>query len=119
MEQSYVDLSVLASRLRAKRAATGKRLKDVSKLTGVSPTSLSRFERWKPGELGFNLGTISAVAQWVGDTQPASHRASEAPASLPDYVCGQLQTDRHLDRQSAATLGEVFRQLYELISKKV
>lgn len=113
-----VDLAALSAQLRAKRGVSGQKLRDLSALIGVSPTSLSRLERWEPGQKGFNLTTVAAVAKWLGGDVSGflpSKAEHHAPVELPIVVATHLQKDRRLQPKTARALGEIFRLLYEMV----
>jgi transcriptional regulator with XRE-family HTH domain len=56
---------LVGARLKLKRLEAGLRLKDVSSLTGISVSSVSRFER---GKYQATLGQLEVLARAVGCT---------------------------------------------------
>lgn len=93
-------LQALAATLRAERAATNITFEELADLSGVSKSSLLRFEK---GTRDPSIGTLAKIAQALGTTPAyfaAQAEARLASGSLPDAVIPPDQVAR-IDQLSA------------------
>lgn len=112
------DAEALARTVQRRRTEQGLSLKDLSRETGLSPSTLSRVTRAEgvPGS-----DALARLARWLGMPpgrfvpSTAANRV-EAPVSLPDFVEAQLQADASLPPARAACLARIFRDAYGLLA---
>src|SRR5205809_2824748 len=124
-KKSGVNTSELGDAMRRRREQQGMSLRDVANETGVSASTLSRIENGtgKP-----DADNIARLAAWldmpIERVMHAGHRAASDPKpvvyypheSTPEIVEAHLRADRHLSKETAKALSELFRVAYTQFS---
>src|SRR6266498_1972611 len=122
----------LSRLIRAKRTAERLTLDQAARESGVSPATLSRWERQHNPRAGQprerlqhepDTRTLAAIARWLGVSLDQIVSVNTAPTdqcvmhregdSTPDVVAAHLRADRNLDAATAQALERMFRAVYE------
>jgi transcriptional regulator with XRE-family HTH domain len=116
----YVQADELGKLLSQRRRQLKLSLGEVSRQTGISAATLSRWERQRTDG---DPHKMQVVARWLGvQLDPATSPRPEPPSDPIDhvqqagtvqYVEAHLRADRNLDSKTAEVLTRVFRALYE------
>jgi transcriptional regulator with XRE-family HTH domain len=121
--ENLINVKELGRHLNRKRVGEGLSLRDVSKITGVSPSTLSRIETSK----GFipDATTLARLCQWLSipierivGTQDTS-KIERLPVvyypnePTPSIIEAHLRADPDLTPETAQALVELFRVAYE------
>ena len=131
-----ISVEELAEQLYRKRKARELTLEQASQQIGVSPATLSRWERQRHRDDGAAVGkaplapdtrTLTAITRWlgvplsqlieVGSPELAHGVVHQEGESVPDMVEAHLRADRNLDGETALTLARMFRLAYEQFSR--
>jgi transcriptional regulator with XRE-family HTH domain len=121
--EDLINVKELGKHVTRKREAERLSLRAVAKITGVSPSTLSRIETNK----GFvpDAPTLARLCQWLGmpierivDTLPNDKRNNSPVVyyrneSTPAIVEAHLRADPNLTVETAQALSELFRIAYE------
>lgn len=135
-EPRAVRIEELGELIRAKRRIDGLTLGAVARLTGVSPSTLSRLERQideVPSGAGEKTGsipdtrTLAAVTRWLGvalervvdvdGPPPIGGVVHHEGETVPEMVEAHLRADRNLDQATASALARTFRVAYEQFAR--
>lgn len=119
-DPQYVRPDQLGHLLAQKRSAEGLSLDQVSRLTGVSAATLSRWERKNTEG---DPHKLTAVARWLGVQLDPKMVPIPLPLADPiphpegagtvELVEAHLRADRNLDSRTASALAAMFRAAYE------
>lgn len=119
--ERLIDPVELGDRLRAKRRSQKLSIRQAAEETGVSAPTLSRVER---GHLP-DSENLLRLARWAGlRIDPATARAArnrgvhDPSASTLEAIELHLRADKHLTRDDAEALTEMFRVAYEHLADK-
>ena len=122
------SLARLAALVKAKRRELNLSLREVARLSGISPSTLSRLERGIAPALP-DAETLEKIAQWMGvpvdeliaapsPGQPPLNRSGQVPElSTPEVVEVHLRADKNLSPQTARALAELFKLAYEQFTR--
>jgi len=127
--EELINVKELGRHVARKREAEGLSLRGVTKLTGVSPSTLSRIETAK----GFipDATTLAKLCQWLsiplerivgvseadgGGNSPVVYYRTE---STPAIVEAHLRADPELTPETAQALSDLFRVAYEGYKRNV
>ncbi len=125
MAGKMIDTKELGQMVKRRRVELGMSLRDLAKVTGISPSTLSRIENntGKP-----DTDNIARLADWLGvpvdrilhrdgkqDVEPVVYYPNE---SVPEIVEAHLRADKNLTPETAKALAELFRVAYYQFSKK-
>lgn len=114
-----IDVAWLGARLRRMRKKRNLTLQEVSDKTGIKVATLSRIERG--GAKNLRASTLLALSEWMGGTVETFAGKGKATASpskdvqeeTPDIVELHLRADKHLQKDTAKALANLFRTAYE------
>ena len=121
--EELINVKELGKHISRKREVEHLSLRAVAKVTGVSPSTLSRIETNK----GFvpDAPTLARLCQWLGiplerivDSLPSGKRGNTPVVyyrseSTPAIVEAHLRADPNLSSETAQALAELFRIAYE------
>lgn len=127
--EELINVKELGRHVTRKREAEGLSLRGVAKVTGVSPSTLSRIETAK----GFipDAMTLARLCQWLSipierivgavdgskaENSPVVYYRSE---STPAIVEAHLRADPDLTPETAQALSDLFRVAYEGYKRNV
>jgi transcriptional regulator with XRE-family HTH domain len=123
MVQRSVNVKELGQMVKRRRKELGMSLRELAKVTGISPSTLSRIENntGKP-----DADNIARLASWLGipvdrilhsetEVKPVIYYPDE---SVPEIVEAHLRADKNLTPETAKALAELFRVAYYQFSKK-
>ncbi len=113
-----IDVAWLGARLRRIRRKRELTLQEVSNQTRITVATLSRIERGAAKNL--KASTLIALSAWMGisarklagEAEPLTTKKVEVEET-PDIVELHLRADKHLTRETAKALGNLFRTAYE------
>jgi transcriptional regulator with XRE-family HTH domain len=116
----YVQADALGELLAQRRSERRLSLGQVSRLTGISAATLSRWER---NRTDGDPHKLQILARWLGvQLDPATSPTPqplrdpidhEHHAGTVEYVEAHLRADRNLDSKTAAVLARLFQAAYE------
>ena len=110
-----IDPRWLGERLRTIRKNRNYTLSATSKEIGVSVATLSRIER---GEAtGLKSDTLLNLAEWMEISLETFSDKPSVEKSTPDVVELHLRADKHLNPQTAESLANLFRTVYNQLSE--
>lgn len=122
MESSAV-LSRLPALIKAKRREKGLGLRAAAQETGVSASTLSRLERSAPSSLP-DTETLTKLANWLNIsfdellvTNKLNSEEDTPQPSTPEIIEVHLRADKNLSPDTAKTLAEMFKMLYNQMTK--
>jgi transcriptional regulator with XRE-family HTH domain len=124
--QSFINTAELGAAIRRKREELGLSLRDVTNVTQVSASTLSRIESGKGSPDADNIARLS---DWLNmpvdrvmkkqntdgtkEVEPVIYYPKEA---TPEIVAAHLRADRNLSPETAKALSELFRVAYNQFS---
>jgi len=116
---SRTTLAKLSGLIKAKRRETGMGLRDVAKVSGISPSTLSRLERGVSSSLP-DTDTLTNLANWLNvpvssflGNNKVDKGANEPQLKTPEQIEVYLRADKTLSPQTAEALGKMFNILYQ------
>ncbi|GIU83113.1 MAG: XRE family transcriptional regulator [Acidobacteria bacterium] len=123
MTGKMIDTAELGQMVKRRRSELKMSLRDLAKVTGISPSTLSRIENGtgKP-----DADNLARLADWLGvpvdrilhsdkgDVRPVVYYPNE---SVPEIVEAHLRADKNLTPEMAKALAELFRVAYYQFSK--
>src|SRR5688500_5733956 len=122
--ENLIDAIELAKRVRAKRRSKKLSIREAAEEVGVSAPTISRVERGHLPE----RENLLRLARWAGvridpvlhDTKSRRRNAvvHGPDASTVEAVELHLRADKHLSRDDAEALSEMFRLAYDALSAK-
>ena len=129
IREELINVKELGRYVARKREAEGLSLRGVTKLTGVSPSTLSRIETAK----GFipDAVTLAKLCQWLSIPLERIVGVSDADGisnspvvyyrteSTPAIVEAHLRADPELTPETAQALSDLFRVAYEGYKRNV
>jgi transcriptional regulator with XRE-family HTH domain len=120
--ESKAALARISSLLKAKRREAGLGLREAAKETGVSPSTLSRLERFSSSALP-DSETLTKLSKWLGMSveymlygQNSEAKKEDIKLSTPELVEVHLRADKKLSPDTAKALSEMFKILYNQFS---
>lgn len=116
--QKAINFDGLAALVRSHRESRGITLRDASRESGVSSSTLSRLER---GEARPDLDTVQLLVDWIGvplarvatPTFPAPAKARRKKETPLENVEIQFRADPNLDPKAAEALIRIVREAYQ------
>lgn len=106
----------LATSLKTKRAELGLSYRQVSAETGVSASTLQRFELERLNN--HDVDTNAAIADWVGESLSTGAVVSSIDRPMPDIVRDILIRDKSLSPSEVEGLSTLFEVAYRTFTKK-
>jgi transcriptional regulator with XRE-family HTH domain len=127
--EELINVKELGRHISRKRVNEGLSLREVSKVTGVSPSTLSRIETAK----GFmpDAVTLARLCQWLSipiERVVGTHNSNKTEKlpvvyypseSTPSIIEAHLRADPDLTPETAQALAELFRVAYEGYKRNV
>jgi transcriptional regulator with XRE-family HTH domain len=112
----------LGGLIKAKRRESGQSLRYAAKESGVSPSTLSRLERFVPSSLP-DADTLTKLASWLNMSvefmlygeEPEDGGASPE-MSMPEFIEVHLRADKNLSSETADALSKMFKLLYNQLA---
>ncbi len=128
MTESLLNIVELAEYVKKKREDEGLSIRQVSEITRISPSTLSRIEN---GICTPDSDTLAKLTNWLGipvdnlmrgELLPPMPKQDKTQAqgvvyeSMPDFVEAHLRADPNLKADTAKALAELFRVAYTQFS---
>jgi transcriptional regulator with XRE-family HTH domain len=104
-----IDPTVLAHRVKARRAAIGLSQRAAARDIGVSAATVSRLEQ---GNRLPEIATILRIAEWLGDEPLAMPHPGQGRASTIEAIELQLRQDASLEPADAELIIGMVRLAY-------
>ncbi len=116
-------LSHLPAMIKAKRREEKLGLRAAAQKSGVSPSTLSRLERGISTSLP-DTETLAKLAGWLNvsldsilvQAEPNLHGDTPKPTT-PEIVEVHLRADKNLSSDTAKTLAQMFKLLYDQVAQ--
>ena len=115
-----INLARLGAIIKSKRLDDELGLRDAAKESGLSPSTLSRLERGIGSSP--DADTIAKLSKWlniaVGKLIFENEPEYDKPHDLttPEFVEVHLRADKNLSAETANSLAQMFRILYDQLS---